>query len=161
MTSNTETIKVDDSDPRDPNAKCDRCGTTGTIARAVRHTADQLMLRYCGRCWPLASEEMEKQRREEDGRWQEAERAWMMTRGRGPADATSPRPSPPPTWSSSSRSWYDTRRFLTLIQQPGKGGPTATPEIFAKIAADIRAAQSEMEGPVPPEIKEFLDRYAP
>jgi len=130
MSFDSVTIEVDDTDPRDPNAKCDRCGAVGTIARAVRHTTDQLVLRYCGRCWPATVEEMEKRQHEEP-------------------------------WSRSSRSWYDTRRFLALVRQPGNGGPTATPEIFAEIAADIRARQSEMDGPVPPDIKEFLDRYAP
>lgn len=39
-------VAVDDSDPRDPAARCDRCGALGTIARAIRHTDPPLILRY-------------------------------------------------------------------------------------------------------------------
>jgi len=67
-------IDVDDADPRDPAARCDRCGAQGTIARAVQHTAEPLVLRYCGPCWPAAQEELDARQREENERWREVVR---------------------------------------------------------------------------------------
>ena len=154
------TIEIDDTDPRDPAARCDRCGAQGTIARAVRHTAEPLVLRYCGPCWPAAQEELDARQREEHERWQEAARAFAM-HDRSSQGATAPPPSPPPGWSCSSRSWYDTRRFLAHLAQPVKGGPAPTPAQFAAIAVDIRGRATEMDGPIPPEVEDFLARHNP
>jgi len=153
-------ITVDDTDPRDPAARCDQCGTLGTIARAVRHTAPQLVLRYCSRCWPAWQEEHEARQREEHKQWQQADRAWAM-RAHNPQGAPASQPLPPPAWTCSSRSWYDAQRFLALITQPVKGGPAPTPDILAAIALEIRAKAAEMDGPMPPEVKDFLARHAP
>jgi hypothetical protein len=126
-------IPVDNSDPRDPAAQCDRCGRVGTIARAVRHTEPPLLLRYCGDCWPVAQKELEIRQRDE----------------------------PEPGWSSASRSWYDVRKFLALIAQLTQGGPAATSAQLAEIAAEIRAAAIEMDGPMPPDVEEFIARHLP
>jgi hypothetical protein len=155
--SNSVTVMtVDDSDPRDPVASCDRCGTRGTVARSVRHTDPPLVLRYCGQCWPAAQEELEQRQREEHVQWQKAERAWSEVRGHDPQGA----PPPPPAWSNASRSWYDTRRFLAVIAQLPIGDPTTAAHLAA-IASEIRAQAAEMDGPVPADIAEFLARHLP
>jgi hypothetical protein len=118
---------VDETDPRDPTANCDRCGARGTVARAVSHTDPPLVLRYCSPCWPTAQEELEA--------------------------------TQSVAWSTTSRSWFDARRFLALIALPMKGGPAPTSSHLAAIAADIRAKAAEMDGPIPQDIEDFLGGY--
>lgn len=142
MVSNHASVTLDDTDPRDPTARCDRCGSRGTVARAVRHSEPPLVFRYCSSCWPAAQEDLEARQRDELERWEEAQGASFA-------------------WSSASRSWHDVRRFLTLIAQPAKGGRAPTPTDFEAIAAGIRSKASEMDGPVPPDIQGFLDKYSP
>jgi hypothetical protein len=64
-------------------------------------------------------------------------------------------------WSTNSRTWFDTRRFLALIALPTKGGPAPTSSQLAAIAADIRAKADEMDGPIPQDIEDFLSRHGP
>ena len=156
---NRSVVTVDETDPRDPTANCDRCGARGTVARAVRHTAPPLVLRYCGPCWPAAQEELEARQSEELKHWREAQRASFDVRKHTPgAPASEP---PPAAWSSASRSWFDTRRFLALIALPTKGGPAPTSSDLAAIAADIRAKAAEMDGPIPQDIEDFLSCDGP
>jgi hypothetical protein len=150
-------LRVDNTDPRDPVARCDRCGIQGTLARAIRHTDPPLVLRYCGQCWPPAQEELEQRQREEHVQWQKAERVWSELRGRDPQGA----PPPPPAWSNASRSWYDTRRFLALITQQPIGGDPTTAAHLAAIATEIRAGAAGMDGPIPPDIEDFLAQHPP
>ena len=138
-------ISVDDSDPRDSAAHCDRCGKSGTIARTTRHSEPPLTLRFCGDCWPIARSELEIRQKEESEQWR-------MSRGDSP---------PPPAWTGSSRSWYDVIQFLHLIEQPTRGGPPPTEEDFAMVASEIRAKAGEMSGAMPAEVELFLKRYSP
>jgi hypothetical protein len=135
-------IPVDDTDPRDPTARCDQCGRAGTIARATCLSEPPVVLRYCADCWPAAQTELETRQRQEHGSW----------------DPFSSSP-PPPAWTTSSRSWHDVLRFLRLIAQPVKGGPAPTDKDFAIVASEIRATSSEMVGDMPPEVEAFLKRY--
>ena len=153
-------VTVDDTDPRDPTARCDRCGSRGTVARAVRHTDPPLVLRYCSPCWPAAQEELKVRQQDELKQWQEAQRASFEMRDRHAGAASAP-PSAAAAWSSASRSWYDTRRFLALIGHPVKGGPAPTWSNLAAIAADIRAKASEMDGPIPRDVEDFLSKHGP
>lgn len=130
-------VIVDDTDPRDPAALCDRCAGEGTVVRVVRHSIPPLVLRYCNPCWPAAQQELQERQREE--------RASLPS---------------PPAWSSTSRSWYDARQFLALVAQPPKGCRPLTPAEFATIAAEIRAEADGMDGPVPPDVEDFLARHA-
>jgi hypothetical protein len=131
-------VTVDETDPRDPAAQCDRCARRGTVARAVRHSEPPLMFRYCSSCWPAAQEDMEARQRDEFASL-----------------------SVPAAWSSSSRSWHDTHRFLALIAQPPDGGRAPTSTDLAVIAEDIRAKAAEMDGPIPPDVQDFLDVHSP
>jgi len=145
-------LAADDVDPREPNTPCNRCGKIGTIVRATRHSEPPLVLHYCAECWPSAQSELEVLQQEELDRW------YGNFRGQSPPIEED---TPPPGWTTASRSWHDVLRFLDLIQQPPKGGPAATPEILASIALDIRARASEMSGAMPPEVEDFIGRNSP
>ena len=153
-------MTFDDTDPRDPDARCERCARQGTIARAMRRTDPPLILRYCGPCWPAAQDELVAQQREEDERWQRARSEWFNLWRRG-SQGVAESPPPPPAWSLSSRSWHDTRLFLAAIAHPPRGGFAPTPEQLAEIAADIRGKVIEMDGPVPPDVETFLAAHPP
>ena len=153
-------ITVDDSDPRDPAARCDRCGRQGTIARAVRHSEPPVVLRYCGHCWPAAQEDLAERQRVEQEQASKAHREWVDVWSHS-REAAPPPPPSLPGWSSSSRSWHDVRQFLTLIAQPTQEGPAATSAQLAEIAAEIRATSIEMDGPMPRDVEEFLARHRP
>lgn len=154
------TVTVDETDPRDPTALCDRCGNKGTVVRVQRHEPAPLILRYCGPCWPAASEELEQRQRDEQKRWRNADREWNEMRRHG-SPTTSEPPPPPAPWSCASRSWYDARRFIELISQPANGGMAAPPGMLAKIAAEISAKANEMDGPIPPDIQAFITKHLP
>ncbi len=145
-------VSVDDTDPREPDARCDRCGKAGTIARATRHSEPPLILRYCAECWPTAESEFEILQQEELDRWL------------GPIGVQSSadeKVTPPPAWTTTSRSWHDVLRYLDLIRQPPKGGRTPTSEILASIASEIRATASEMAGDMPLAVADFIRRNSP
>jgi hypothetical protein len=147
-------VVIDDADPRDPAARCDRCGAQGTIARATRHTEPPIVTRYCGARWPEAQAALETDRA--DGR--EAFRRWVEASRRDPAGAP-PRPPAPPAFSSASRSWHDTRRFLQRVR-PDDAPASRWPDL-SRAAKDIRSRAPQMEGPMPPDIAAFVDRFDP
>lgn len=152
-------VTVDETDPRDPAAQCDRCGRRGTVARAVRHSQPPLVFRYCSSCWPAAQQELEARQFDELKQWKEAQSV-LAARDVYSREAFASS-SPPVPWSSSSRSWHDTRRFLTLIAKPPSGGRAPTSIALAVIAEDIHGKAAEMDGPIPPDIQDFLDRHSP
>lgn len=160
FSSSQAVVTDDDSDPRDPSAQCDRCGTRGTVARAVRHTEPPLVLRYCSSCWPAAQEELEARQRDELKQWRDAQRASREVHNRRASGAAAS-PSDLPAWTIASRSWYDVRGFLALIEQTMKGGPAPTSADLAAIAADIGATAAEMDGPIPPDVEDFIAKHSP
>jgi hypothetical protein len=149
---NTVSISADETDPREPSSRCDRCAKVGTIARARRHSEPPLVLRYCAECWPTAEGELEMLQQEEQDRWRRS------IRGRSSAGE---KVTPPAPWTTTSRSWHDVLRFLDLIRQPPKGGRAPTSEDLASIASEIRATASEMAGDMPPAVADFIGRNSP
>ena len=152
------TVTVDETDPRDPTARCHRCGNEGTVVRVQRHEPAPLILRYCGPCWPAASEELEQRQREEQQQSRNAWREWSEMRRQG---STAPEPPPPAAWSAASRSWYDARRFIELITQHANGSMAAPPGFLAHIATEITAKANEMDGPIPADVQAFITKYLP
>jgi hypothetical protein len=88
-------VTVDETDPRDPTANCDRCGARGTVARAVRHTDPPLVLRYCSHCWPNAQDELEVG--QDETAWSSASRSWFDVRRFLALIAVPTKGGPPPT----------------------------------------------------------------
>lgn len=144
-------VTIDDSDPRDPDARCDRCGKKGTVARAVRHSEPPIVSRFCGACWPEAQRDIQKAREIESEEWHRALRLASMQQ--------TPRPAPPPPFSSTSRSWHDIRRVLQRFMGPDR--PRHSIDDMRRAAADIRRRAPEMEGPIPSDIEAFLDEFDP
>ena len=149
---NTVSISADETDPREPTARCDRCGKVGTIARATRHSEPPLVLRYCAECWPTAESALRIKQQEEHDRWRPSFRG---------LSSTGERVTPPAPWTTTSRSWHDVLRFLDLMRQAPKDGPEPTSQELAAIASEIRAIANEMSGVMPPEVEEFIIRNSP
>lgn len=123
-----------DPSPREPDARCDLCGTLGTIARAQRSDnssgtdySHATVRRYCGACWPNAQAQLE-----EEG-----------------------------VWGWSSRAWHDAEGFLDLIMSEPNGGQPVTPVMLAGLADEMRAIAPDMEGPMPARVQEFIRQHAP
>ena len=155
---NRVVMTIDNVDPRDPAGSCDRCGRLGTIARAVRHTSPPQVTRYCGACWPDAQAELEAQRDAERTEHRAAWRHWVEA-SRRDRSAPATRPSPPPAFTSTSRSWHDTRRFLEHFTPEAASGVPL--DAASKVAKEIRRQAPEMDGPIPPDILAFVDTYDP
>ena len=148
---NHASISVDETDPREPTTRCDRCGKVGTIARATRHSEPPLVLRYCGECWPSAQAELEILQHEEEDRWRHSVQA--QSSGETVTDSA--------PWTTTSRSWHDVLRYLALIRELPTSGQATTSERLASIASEIRAMASEMSGDMPPEVEDFIRRNSP
>jgi hypothetical protein len=139
------TVSTDAIDPREPTARCDRCGASGTIARATRYSEPRLVLRYCATCWPVARKELEARQEEELRQWRPARNA---------PDST------PPAWTVASRSWHDVLHYLDLVSQPPQGAAAPGADVLACIASEILASAGEMAGDMPPKVKAFVKRYS-
>ena len=148
-------VSVDDTDPRDPGASCDRCGVQGTVARASRSGPPALVLRYCSACWPAVQGELEDRQREEMDQWEVADRAWLALWERSP-QGTRPAPLTQPVWTTASRSWFDVRRYLALPAEVPSAGAGLTPAQLAEIAEEIRSTANDMDGPIPSDVEDFL-----
>jgi hypothetical protein len=136
---------TDAVDPREPTARCDRCGASGTIARATRYSEPRLALRYCVTCWPVARTELE-------ARQEEHPRKWRPT----PDSAGSTSPA----WTVASRSWHDVLHYLDLVSKPPQGASAPGADVLASIASEICATAGEMAGDMPPKVKAFVKRYS-
>ena len=137
--------------PREPDATCEGCGTTGTIGRAVRIDGDGNATethRFCLTCWPEQSARYR-------ARWEDEDRrsADDFFRGRREAQA-----GPGMTFEAST--WHGTLDFVRLIERSMIAQIPPSPPDLAKIAADIQARAPEVEGEMPFEIESFIRRYA-
>ena len=137
-------------EPLDPGARCDACGTTGTVAVTVLHSTPEQVRRYCDDCWPEARERWETEREEETI-------AWMRRAMRaGPFD----QPAKPASTSTGSRSWHDVGLFIDRYLLRPDGSPAAGPDDLAREADEIRADASSMHGPMPATIAAFVEKYS-
>jgi hypothetical protein len=141
----------DSSSPRDSDAKCDDCGRPGTVARAQRDTTPPATHRYCNDCWPAAKKRLvaedERLRNEMRVEWRRTNKPFEPT------------PLPQPSgWSWSSRSWTDTIEFLETIAA-GQSDMPFPGAALSQVAAEIAKVAPEMEGPMPPVVREFLQAH--
>jgi hypothetical protein len=109
-------VTLDETDPRDPTANCDRCGARGTVARAVRHTDPPLVLRYCSHCWPDAQDEVEA--RQHEAAWSSASRSWFDVRRFLALIAMPTKGGPPPTSADLSEIAADIRAKAPEMDGP-------------------------------------------
>ena len=119
----------------DPSAVCDQCGQVGTVARASRtDTVPPTLERYCEACWPAQHQASQ--------------------------DAAIPM-----WWHVES--WRFVRSFLSelapLLSQPLRPNETLkSREDFGRgVAADIARNAERYAGPMPPDVRAFIDKYGP
>jgi hypothetical protein len=144
-----------DGDPEppagEPEALCDECGALGTVGRATRHTTPPAIRRFCRVCWPDARTRLQ-------ANWGRAmeEHLTRLVRGEPiPEDA-------PPGFGFHSAVWSDALEFLKQIEDaaasPDRKLNTAD---LRTIVEQIQALVPEMDGPMPPEVVAFIQRYGP
>jgi hypothetical protein len=134
----------------DPEGVCARCHAFGTVARVTTQSDPPRSARYCGGCWPEV--------RREQG--------LMGARPKPPETAAEwvtfyDRHHQPPR-SSESRSWLDTMDFIKLMTEDvpaEERDHPKRPQTLARFAADIRSMEHKMDGPMPPEVEAFVQRY--
>lgn len=142
----------DQPSPRDPNATCDNCGTRGTVGRVTRRGKTIVVKRFCRACWPSMRARAEEEQRLISEQWMSAARS----RGHSPASRSVPMSRPESiTWES--RDWSDSVEFISLMLRLSAGSVDA--DAFAELAAAILEQADEMDGPMPPEIEAFVERY--
>ena len=139
--------------PREPAAKCEGCGRTGTVGRVVYTdgrggvTATH---RFCARCWPEESARHQ-------ARWEEDSRLRREASLRGHAPMQS---GPGPGFALESATWHGTLGFLREIQRSMIApSPPPTGDDLAQLADEIRTNAADMEGDMPFEVEAFLRQY--
>ena len=137
-------------EPLDPDACCDECGATGTVAVTVLHSTPEQVRRYCEDCWPAARERWEKEQEEQTLAW------FRQGMRAGPFE----RPAKPPKRSAGSRSWNDIGLFIERYLLRSDGSPATELENLASTAKDIRVNESKMHGPMPAKIAAFVEKYS-
>jgi hypothetical protein len=130
----------DEPSPRQPQAHCDACGAFGTVGRATRYEAPPQVWRFCRACWP-------------------AERARLQAAWEAETERR-----PPQGCSFDSRVWEDAYELLDLLENamarpapPGNAAPTLAD--LRALAAEMQQLAPDMDGPPPPRIAAFLQRY--
>lgn len=134
--------------PRNPSGTCDGCGVLGTIALVTRVTTSVVKTRYCRTCWPGVRVDLERERAQ---RLAERPRVRLRDRARdGPR-------LPQQSLSWSSASWDDAREFLELVR---KAAPhSETPVDYAELARDLASRAPDMDGPMPPDLAQFVREH--
>src|SRR3982751_5793891 len=104
--------------PLEPEARCDRCGRQGTVARVTRQTSPRTVWRYCSSCWPAARAEHLRGQAEES-------RVWRTSH---PHNL---RAYPAPSGEMfESRSWHDVVVYLRIIDEHlDAGAPSAKDDL--------------------------------
>jgi hypothetical protein len=144
----------DEPSPREPQAHCDACGALGTVGRATRYEAPPQVWRFCRACWPAESARLR-------AAWDAETERWLRQPVRGPVERGAPAP---PGSSFDSRVWEDAYELLDLLEgamarpaPPGSAAPT--PADLRAFAAEMQQLAPDMDGPPPPRIAAFLQRY--
>src|SRR4051812_2095185 len=110
MTSKTVVMRGSGEAPRDPDARCDACGARGAVGRAFRTNGEGTPTethRFCARCWPERSAQLQ-------ARWSEESRlaaeAWMRDPGVVP--------QPPATSAAfESATWHEALAFVREVNR--------------------------------------------
>lgn len=127
----------DDSSPRDPAARCDRCGCTGTVARLMRHdTTPPVVERFCDACWQPRRAELEPLRI--GTTWNVRSWAFVLEAIREVEDGMAEA-------RASGRCTAE-----ELAEFPG---------FLREMAAEILTAADEIDGPMPAGVSEFVRRH--
>ena len=132
---------------RDPEGVCARCHAFGTVARVTTMTNPSTMKRFCGACWrAVRSDYVHCSTKPPETA---AERIAFYDR------------ASEPVWTES-RSWDDTIDSLSGIQAAIARDPelAKTQALdLAQIAREIAKLDDVMEGPMPPEVEQFIRTY--
>ena len=135
--------------PLDPEGVCARCHSFGTVARLTELFSPPVTRRYCEQCWAVVRRE------------------WLSppTQPRTAAEhiASWDRSEQPPM-ESESRAWIDTIENIKSMYEAVASKRVPEAEVAphcARFAVAILEMENRMAGPMPPEVENFVRRYAP
>lgn len=138
----------------EPEQVCEACGTLGTVGRVVYNDgrgAVRQLYRFCAECWP---EEAARHR----ARWEETQR--RAQDATFASDSTSDH-APLGGIAFEGASWHAALELVREIERTMHPQPPPSREDLAAFAAELREQTSHLEGPVPFEVRAFVQRYSP
>jgi hypothetical protein len=158
-------IREDECALRQPDATCEGCGARGTVGRVSRWRAPGATSegsvvveehRYCARCWPEWSAFYRARWDEED---RLAHEGWMRRRLLDPDDETPPPPGS--GMSCGALTWHLALQMVRdVVRALHRPRAEVSEEALAQYAARLAAQAAELEGPMPLEVEDFIQKYA-
>jgi hypothetical protein len=142
---------IPESTPREPEARCESCGTLGTIGRASRTDSAGSATethRFCLACWPEQSARYR-------ARWAEEDRLWAERFHRGEVPARGAGPG----MMFDAATWHATLDLVRKLEQQLVPPIAPSKEALARVARDIEANASRFEGEMPIAVESFIARY--
>jgi hypothetical protein len=137
--------------PKDPDARCDGCGSVGTVGRALRFQdgVEIHHFRFCASCWVEESARLQARWEEENA---QAQDTFLRTRG------VAIQPSMACTFESAT--WHRARRYVKEHLHPSLRSATSpTAATLQELADRYRAMAPEMVGPMPYVVELFIAEY--
>jgi hypothetical protein len=145
------THAIPESTPREPEARCEVCGTLGTVGRASRTDSSGSateMHRFCLTCWPEQSARYR-------ARWAEEDRLWAERFHRGEAPARGAGPG----MMFEAATWHATLDLVRTLELRLVAPIAPSKEALAQVARDIEANASRFDGEMPLAVESFIARY--
>lgn len=142
---------IPESTPREPEARCESCGTLGTIGRASRTDSAGSATethRFCPACWPEQSARYR-------ARWVEEDRLWAERFHRGEVPARGAGPG----MMFDAATWHATLDLVRKLEQRLVAPIAPSKEALAQVARDIEANASRFDGEMPLAVESFIARY--
>ncbi len=171
--------------PPEPEGICADCGAGDTVARATHQTKPPVVYRFCRDCWPAARDRFEAAREAARQDWWERQRVRSEERRQQLQEYLQEHPEEPLSVHLSafrrssqqnaepapagyllpSRSWYDVLAQVARLEaMRASNQPRVRPpreDQLARIAALIQSYAPQMDGPMPPGVAAFIQRYLP
>lgn len=145
-------VFADDGTPvRESGAACDECGAIGTVGRATcaRDGHAAFLGRFCLKCWPEKSAQLE-------ARWKEEYRLFLEAWRRSGVDG-----APPLSMHCelAAATWHFPLEMLAAFREQDAPMPQMSAETRAALADHLSKRGVELEGNMPFEVEVFISRY--
>lgn len=148
----SHSLPASQDSPQDPTAPCEACGTIGTagwISISESREAEPVRHRFCADCF--GPEAAWYRARYEDTQ-SKLRDAWLR-------DPDQPKPASGGGWSMQTATWHAVLELVRTYERMMHPMVPPSRDDFALIANDIARRASELVGPMPLEVEDFIQRY--